>query len=216
MNRSGACGQHDVVNGVADGLSDADVLARSLAQPDEFAAIFDRHFVIIYRYVARRIGPDDAEDIAGEAFRIAFERRHAFDSSWSSARPWLYGIATNVMRGRSRSESRRVRAVQRATVAAAVTHADDDFERAADRLDADDQMERVGHAIAQLADGDRDALLLFAVEGLSYGDVAHALSIPVGTVRSRINRARTQVRELLNHAGQLHPDRHHTEGDHDG
>lgn len=204
------------MNGVADDRSDADVLASSLAQPDEFAAIFDRHFVTIYRYVARRIGPDDAEDIAGEAFRIAFERRQAFDSTWSSARPWLYGIATNVMRGRSRSEWRRARAVQRATVAAAVTHADDDFERAADRLDADDQMERVGHAIAQLADGDRDALLLFAVEGLSYGDVAHALSIPVGTVRSRINRARTQVRELLNPAGQQHPDRHHTEGDHDG
>lgn len=196
-------------------MSDAEVLARSRSEPAEFAVLFDRHFTTIYRYIARRVGRDGADDLAGEVFRIAFERRASFDPRWRSARPWLYGIATNLLRGRHRSEQRRLRATQRASTAALVVTAGDEFDRIVERLDAETEAEQVARAVDQLTDGERDALLLFAVEGLSYGEVATVLDIPVGTVRSRINRARSRIRELLDTSGQEHPDRHEAE-DHDG
>lgn len=189
-------------------VSDADLVARSRAEPSSFGEIFDRHHSTIYRYIARRIGPDSADDLTGEVFRIAFERRQAFDPQWSSARPWLYGIATNLVRSSYRSEQRRLRAVARAVAMAQATLADDPFERATERLDASAQADLVANALAQLSDGDRDALILFAVERLSYSEVATALGIPIGTVRSRINRARSQLRELLGSSGQQHHDPH--------
>lgn len=194
-------------------MSDAEVLAQSRSEPAEFAVLFDRHFTTIYRYIARRVGRDGADDLAGEVFRIAFERRAAFDPRWRSARPWLYGIATNVLHGRNRSEQRRLRATQRASTAALVVTAGDEFDRIVERLDAETEAEQVARAVDQLTDGERDALLLFAVEGLSYGEVATVLDIPVGTVRSRINRARSRIRELLDTSGQEHPDRHEAEDD---
>lgn len=91
---------------------------------------------------------------------------------------------------------------------AQVAVAESAFERAGERLDAETEMNLVATAIATLAASDRDTLVLFALEGLSYAEVAEVLAIPVGTVRSRINRARTQIRELLNSTGQVLPDQH--------
>lgn len=193
---------------LTDSLSDAALLDQSRDDPERFGIIFDRHFSTIYRYIARRIGPDGADELAGESFRIAFERRESFDPAWSSARPWLYGIATNLLRGHYRSEQRRLRAMRRSMATAQVAVAESAFERAGERLDAETEMNLVATAIATLAASDRDTLVLFALEGLSYAEVAEVLAIPVGTVRSRINRARTQIRELLNSTGQVLPDQH--------
>lgn len=184
--------------------TDAQMILDALVDPTAFAILFDRHFVTIHRYFARRIGNDGADDLAGDVFRIAFERRDRFDASWQSALPWLYGIATNLLRTRGRSEQRRLRALERVTVAAQVIDTDDPYERAVDHVDARSQLDGIGPALRRLTDGDRDALILYAVESLSYSEVAIALDIPVGTVRSRINRARRQLREPMTVSGQEH------------
>lgn len=172
--------------------------------PTVFAVLFDRHFVTIHRYLARRIGNDCADDLAGEVFRIAFERRGRFDTSRDNALPWLYGIATNVLRTRRRNEQRWLRALDRLTVTAQVMDTDDPFDRMDDRIDAQTQVHQIATALRLLTDGDRDSLILYAVEGLSYSEVAVALDIPIGTVRSRINRARRQLREPTTVSGQEH------------
>ena len=94
---------------------DADVIAASLDRPAAFGTIFDRHATVLHRYLVRRLGPDDAEAIIGEVFRIAFERRATFDPerAGDGARPWLYGIATNLLAKHRRREARRLHAVAR-------------------------------------------------------------------------------------------------------
>jgi RNA polymerase sigma factor (sigma-70 family) len=125
-----------------------------------------------------------------------------FDPQRESARPWLYGIATNLLHAERRSEDRRLRAFQRAAATACVPLGVDAFERASERVDAEAAVASIGPAVGQLTQGERDALILFAVEGLTYPEVAAALTIPVGTVRSRISRARSRLRELLVASGQ--------------
>ncbi|MGW4060394.1 RNA polymerase sigma factor [Amycolatopsis sp. NPDC004747] len=173
---------------------DADVITASLAHPERFAAVFDRHAPHIHRYLARRLGGQVAEDLMGETFLIAFGGRARYDPAFPSARPWLYGIATNLVGQRRREEAREYRL--RATLgppAEQASHAD----RVAERVTAQAMNERLAAALAGLARGDRDVLLLIAWEGLSYEEVAAALGIPVGTVRSRLNRARRKVRAAL-------------------
>src|SRR4029077_16915997 len=93
--------------------SDGAVIADSLETPGAFGAIFDRHGSTLLRFLARRVGPVGAEDLLGEVFRIAFERRSAFERDRASARPWLYGIAANVVAKHHRSEARGVRGMGR-------------------------------------------------------------------------------------------------------
>src|SRR3954454_16001405 len=93
--------------------SEGEVTAASLREPARFGAIFDRHATVLHRYLVRRIGPDEAEAIVGDVFRIAFEKRHSYDLTRRTARPWLYGIATNLVAKRHRGEARRLHAVAR-------------------------------------------------------------------------------------------------------
>jgi RNA polymerase sigma-70 factor (ECF subfamily) len=187
----------------ADGdPTDAELIGRSQADPRWFAMVFDRHFNTIHRYLARRVGPDRADDLTGEVFRIAFQRREAFDLKRDGARPWLYGIATNLLHAERRQEERRLRAMQRLTTAVCVPLGIDQFDQADRRVDAAAAAAAVAFAVGQLAEVDRDALVLYGVEGLTYTEVAGALAVPIGTVRSRISRARLRLRELLEVTGQ--------------
>jgi RNA polymerase sigma-70 factor (ECF subfamily) len=191
-----------------DADTDADVIAASLQHPVRFGVIFDRHATVLHRYLVRRLGPDDADGIVGEVFRIAFERRHTFDGERVTARPWLYGIATNLLAKHRRGEARRLRAVARlATQRLAPI---DPAEGIDDALDAASLWDRVAAVVMDLPEPERDALLLHVWEGLSYDDVADALGIPVGTVRSRLNRARRHLRELARPSGEEHGE--HTHG----
>jgi RNA polymerase sigma-70 factor, ECF subfamily len=183
-----------------EAATDADVITASLAQPVEFGAIFDRHATVLHRYLVRRLGPDDADGIVGEVFRIAFERRHSFDVARETARPWLYGIATNLLAKHRRGEARRLRAVAR--LASQRLTAADPATAVVDAVDATGLWERVAAAVTALPEPERDALLLHVWEGLSYDEVAAALAVPVGTVRSRINRARRRLRELTQPSGE--------------
>ena len=175
--------------------SDAEVISASLVRPEAFGAIFDRHATVLYRYLVRRVGVDEADLLLGELFRVAFERRATYDTERPAARPWLYGIASRLLAHHRRGEARRLGAMAR--LAAAATPANDDNAASADdRLDAAGMWPRVADAVARLPDGERDALILYVWEELTYDEIAAALGVPVGTVRSRLNRARRRLREL--------------------
>jgi RNA polymerase sigma factor (sigma-70 family) len=178
-----------------DALTDGELLERSVADPASFAGLFDRHHGELYRYLRRRAGPSLAADIAAETFLIAFARRDRYRPDGQSVRPWLYGIAHNLLRNHSRSERRQWLAYARHGEMPAVDQsAADAFGNADSRADAAVAAARIGPAMAGLAPADRDVLLLFAWADMSYADIASALQIPVGTVRSRLNRARRQLR----------------------
>jgi RNA polymerase sigma-70 factor (ECF subfamily) len=172
--------------------SDAAVIATSLDTPAAFGVLFDRYGAVLLRFLARRAEPAEAEGLLGEVFRIAFERRSQFDPERACARPWLYGIATNVVARHHRSEGRRLRATMR--LAARRIATEDPAERVVPAADAQARWTGVADAVADLPDGERQALLLFAWEELSYEEIADALAVPVGTVRSRLNRARVRLR----------------------
>ena len=178
--------------------SDAEVIGRSLGEPEAFGLIYDRHAPTVLRFLGRRAGAEVAEGLVGELFRIAFERRKTFDGSRASALPWLYGIGSNLLQKHRRGEARWLRASAR--MAAGSEAADRRSSAAA--LDARLLFPRVADAIESLPDDERAALLLFAWEELSYQSVAEALELPIGTVRSRLNRARAHLRELLEPKGK--------------
>ena len=179
--------------------TDADVIRASLDDPRAFAAVYDRHAGVLFRFLVRRVGRDTADELLGDTFRIAFERRATFDSTRPDARPWLYGIATNLIARHRRAEMRRIKATARLV---ATQSGDAVADRVAADVDARETWPAVAEAISELPDGERDALLLLVWEELSYDEIASALQIPVGTVRSRLNRARRRVRELIEHSGE--------------
>jgi RNA polymerase sigma factor (sigma-70 family) len=179
---------------------DSAVVAASMSQPAAFGVLFDRHAGLVYRYLARRVGTNEAQALLGETFRIAFERRAAFDPTYESARPWLYGIATRLVAGHRRGEARRLRATAR--LRSGHQGGEDQTEAVDRRLDAAARWPSVAEAITRLPTGERDALILHVWEGFSYDEVAESLQVPVGTVRSRLNRARRHLRELTESTGQ--------------
>jgi RNA polymerase sigma factor (sigma-70 family) len=177
-----------------DERDDATVIKASVLDPDVFALIFDRHAPYVHRYLARRLGREAADDLVNETFLAAFGKRERYDFDRPDARPWLYGIATNLVGQHRRDEVRQFKLRNAvAPEAPQASHA----ERVVAQVAAQAMGNMLGMALAELSTGDRDVLLLIAWEGLSYDEVATALGIPVGTVRSRLNRARKQVREVL-------------------
>ena len=181
-------------------ISDAELISASKTDATSFGVLFDRHVDRIYAYVVRRIGPSLAEELTAETFARAFEYRTRFVPIQESAGPWLYGIATNLIHRARRAERRQLAAYRRAGAVAAGSA--DDFGDADDRVDAGRAAERFVSALEGLARGDRDALLLFVWEDLTYEEIAGALRIPAGTVASRINRARRQLRAAPGQAGE--------------
>jgi RNA polymerase sigma factor (sigma-70 family) len=167
-------------------VSDTDAIRSSLSEPSAFAVIFDRHFDAIHAYLARRVGGGRADDLSAATFTVAFERRHRFRRDATTARPWLFGIATNLMRNERRAERRALEAVGRlgSSMSSPAPH-------------EPPCISDLGELLAELDHGQRDVLLLYAWEELSYEEIAEALAIPVGTVRSRLARARASLRERL-------------------
>jgi RNA polymerase sigma factor (sigma-70 family) len=156
-------------------MTDAQAIGDSLADPEVFAVLFDRHFDAIHGYAQRRVAPDLADEIAAETFTRAFDRRRSYDTAREDARPWLLGIAANLLRRHWRSERRRL----------------DVYARSGGR----DGSELSGPLAAELAAAvkalprrEREPLLLLAWADLSYDGIAVALDIPVGTVRAECRR----------------------------
>ncbi len=172
--------------------TDTALIAASVGDPEQFAVLFDRHAAAVHRYLGRRVG-ELADDLLSETFLVAFRRRADYRSEHLEVRPWLVGIATNLVHGAARAERRRYRALARAA-AEPGDHHDDGRE---DRLDAEALRGPLAAALAGLEERDRDVLLLVAWGDLSYEEVAAVLDVPVGTVRSRLHRARRQTRAAL-------------------
>ena len=163
--------------------------------PTDFADLFDAHAPALLRYLTRRIGPA-APDLLSETFVAAITGRHKFNSELGDTRAWLYGIATNLLRRQLRQETRALLATARAGAAGLIDSDTHEADRTADRIDAQKRVSRLAAGIAGLNPGDREVLLLTAWAELDSNEVAAALAIPVGTVRSRLHRVRRQLRSL--------------------
>lgn len=197
-------GGSDEVRGM--GHDDADIVLASLGDPQRFEAIFDRHHQRMWRYLARLGGRECADELAGDVFLAAFAGRHRYDPDRGTVQAWLYGIASNQFRSRGRRHARAFRALSRLAALqppAAETASDE----VVDALTSESTYARVRAAMSDLSDADHEIIVLFAWEGLSYDAIAAVLGVEVGTVRSRLSRARGRLRELAGLTGE-------TSGDH--
>jgi RNA polymerase sigma factor (sigma-70 family) len=174
--------------------SDAELWTRSQAgDRDAFGALFERHAKLIYNYCFRRVGNwTTAEDMLSVVFLEAWRRREK-ELPPDKVLPWLYGIATNVVRNQRRSERRFAAALRRMS---AVEPEPNFAGRSDERVDDERQTQGALDLLRRLPPRERDVLVLCAVMELSYEDAALALGVPVGTVRSRLSRARARLREL--------------------
>ena len=182
------------MRGLVSSQSDAGLIVASVSEPRVFAGLFDRHARAIWRYASRRAGLGAADEVVSETFLRAFSRRAAYDAGQSDARPWLFGIATNVVRELARDQAPGRRDVG---VARESDLLDGELDRVEAGADATAQVSLTAAALARLEPVDRDTLLLFALADLGYEQIATAMGVPVGTVRSRLNRARRLMRTEL-------------------
>jgi RNA polymerase sigma factor (sigma-70 family) len=187
------------------GADDAAVIQLSRHEPEHFTELFRRHAPHIQRYVVRRLGQDAADDIVAETFLLAFRQRGSYDQTRADARPWLYGIATNLIGRHRRAEIRMYRALARTGIDPVM---ESFTETVDDRVSAGTASRRLAAALARLPAELRDTLLLVAWGDLSYEEVATALGVPIGTVRSRVSRARSKLRRTL---GDTNPAAFHEE-----
>jgi RNA polymerase sigma-70 factor (ECF subfamily) len=174
--------------------SDAALWSRSRAgDADAFGLLFKRHGNALYNYCFRRVGDwTAAEDLLSIVFLEAWRRRGK-ELPPDKVLPWLYGIATNVFRNRRRAERRYAAALARV----AAPPVEPGFSELADeRLDDEPGMRKTLALMAQLPRHEQDVIALCVWSEASYEDAALALGIPVGTVRSRLSRARQHLREL--------------------
>jgi RNA polymerase sigma factor (sigma-70 family) len=172
------------------------------AGEDDFERLFWRYGTSIHAYLSRRAGRQEADDLLEEVWVRAFRSQDRYDARLS-APAWLYGIARNVLLGHFRAQGSCPNGhLDRREVAGSDVWGDVD-----DRLDAGRTASALAEALATLSEGDREVLLLVAWEQLTPGEVAAVLNIPQGTARSRLHRARTQIRGHLEAAGwPTHPE----------
>jgi len=171
-------------------MTDGLLIAHSLrGTPEAFVEVVRRHEVAIHAYLVRRAGHQAADDLLGEVWVRAFGARHGYVTSHEDARPWLYGIARNVLRAHWRTGQNRDPAPPEEAL--------DPWDDVTDRLDSAVRVRAVMSALHELPSSERDVLLLVAWEQLTPAEAALALSIPPGTARSRLHRARASLRQLL-------------------
>ncbi|MFF9346994.1 RNA polymerase sigma factor [Streptomyces sp. NPDC014734] len=175
-------------------------------EPGAFAELFDGCARSVYNH-AFRLTADwaTAEDVMAATFMEAWRLRERVDPEGGSLRPWLLGIATNIARNQTRS-NRRYRAAASAA-ARAETAVPDHAEEVAGRVDDRRRLAAALTALAMLRRPEREVLTLCLWEGMGYAAAAEVLGVPVGTVRSRLSRARAKLRGLVGTARPgLRPD----------
>lgn len=164
--------------------------------PDAFAELYDACARSVYNHAFRLTADwSVAEDVMSATFMEAWRRRDSIEADGGSLRPWLLGIATNVSRSHGRG-NRRYRAAANAAADAGVVEVADHAEEVSGRVDDRRRIAATLTALASLRRPEREVLVLCLWEGLEYADAARALGIPVGTVRSRLSRARGRLRKL--------------------
>jgi RNA polymerase sigma factor (sigma-70 family) len=169
--------------------TDATLMERSLCgRPDAFVEIVRRHERAVHAYLARRSGPEAADDLLAEVWLRAFSSRTTFDTQQFTALPWLYGIARNVLRAHWRAAAGDGPPPEPVI---------DPWDEVAERLDSQAQARSLVPALKALPEVEREVLLLVAWEQLTPAEAAEALGIPQGTARSRLHRARLALRLAL-------------------
>jgi RNA polymerase sigma-70 factor, ECF subfamily len=163
-----------------------------------FDQVFEAELEQLHGFIARRLGASAADDLTAETFATAYRRWDALDPS-RPTRPWLYGIASNLMRHHWRKERRMLRAYARTGADPLLVEEDTSL----DRLDAQAERAALASALAELRPEDREVLLLHAWAELSDAEIADALSLPSGTVKSRLSRAREHMRNRLGPIGKV-------------
>lgn len=172
-----------------DEASDDVILAKSRVDPEIFGVLYERHAVAIYRYLARRVGPEPADDLLGDVFVAALEARRRFRSHASgSALPWLYGIAGNHVKVHLRS---------RRPDALIDPGSGVDWHAVDARLDAQGLRQPLREMLAGLTPTEREVLLLSAWEQLEPSEIALVLGISAPAARTRLSRARQRARTAL-------------------
>jgi|SRR5690242_4231357 len=181
--------------------TDRDLWAAAVGgDPDAFGVLFERHSRAVYNFAFRWTADwASAEDTASEVFLTAWRRRSdvVFTTESGSVLPWLLGVATNLLRNQRRGKRRADAAIARLDPSADPDFSDEVLGRMADEA----QMADVRAVVAQLAEHERDVLAVCAWAGLDYEEAAIALDLPVGTIRSRLSRARAHLRELVEASG---------------
>lgn len=185
---------------MTDDPTDSALIAASWADPHHFDPVFRRHFGAVYAFTVKAVGPSDGPDLAAEVFVRAFDVRRRFDLAYASARPWLFGIAANLIAGHFRSRAREHRALERLDRS---SRADTFESEALDRVQASSISADLRRALALLRKEEAEVVCLFALADFSYKEIASALNISEGTVRSRLSRARVKLRNLLGSPGEL-------------
>jgi RNA polymerase sigma factor (sigma-70 family) len=163
-----------------------------------FEDAFAAEFRPLYRYLRRRLGETEAEDLAEAAFATAYANWDRCDPA-RPVRPWLYGIAANLLRHHWRAERRMLRAYARTGIDPVVSTED----AAVEHADAKFRYRTLARALASLRPQDREILLLHAWAELTDGEIAEALQVPVGTVKSRLHRTRDKLRNQLEPRGKV-------------
>lgn len=180
--------------------SDAEIIEASFENPELFGVIFERHYRAIHRFVVAAVGASDGPDLAAEVFLRAFTSRHRYRSTYPSAGPWLWGIASNLIAGYYRGRARQERAYRRAPPPS--ESETDQSEDAVNRVAAESERPQLAAAIRRIRSQDAEVLLLFALGDFSYAEIASALGIAEGTVRSRLHRTRRTLRNLIEVHGE--------------
>lgn len=169
-----------------------------------FGALFERHASAVYNYCFRRVGNwSAAEDLTSATFFEAWRRRDQVRLTRDSLRPWLLGVATNLLRNDLRSRRRRDAALQRVVMDIEESTLAD---RVATRIDDERRMSEVLRALSAMSKDDQDVIALVVWSELSYEEAAIALDVPVGTVKSRLSRAKRRVMELSGDSGHNNDD----------
>lgn len=177
--------------------SDSAAIGASLDDPSAFGVIFERHFDAVHAYLRRRLDGPRADELAAQTFLVAFDTRSRFDRSRPDSRPWLFGIATNLAHNHRRREVVELRAL-----AAMAPEDGAGIDGVEARVDAERLRGPLAEALADLPAEEADVLCLLVWAELDQPEIAAALAIPLGTVKSRLSRARGRLQSAL----ELAPD----------
>lgn len=184
-------------DGEDKGLDVDELLTRSITDPPVFERLVVEHSTALHGYLARRAGAE-ADDLLNEVWLAAFASRASFDTARGTARAWLFGIARHVFL----AHLRRLPPAE-PRIGSCPGEADDGWDRVDERLAADAARPALRRALGVLTPGDREVLLLVAWEQLTPAEAAATLGIPAGTARSRLHRARAQLRTELGTGGSV-------------